>query len=319
MRKISYTMLILILAASSLTFGVTTAYLYNVQARLSGDYELLRQNYASLQAKYEQIDQTYHDLTWQYEYLRWQYEHNRTKLCLFDSSRSILPGHPSEVPNVLITYPDGFQDYAVAILKICDTALSKYVEVFGMSTSDIHVLINTSSSDLSLGCSTGDYRIFLYLPGERYFRPPPYGPNHVYGYIHEIGHLMFLTYNEGFNEGWSHYTASKIVDQVYHELGDDAWPQPYNYSRTEGMERFLRDINDPSKCQPNTVYAAGKILYTIEQRHGPAIFKSAIDKMQPTYIGMYRHPLHRLEEFRNALAELTNDTGIIDLFSENGF
>lgn len=47
MRKISYTMLILILAASSLTFGVTTAYLYNVQARLSGDYELLRQDYAS--------------------------------------------------------------------------------------------------------------------------------------------------------------------------------------------------------------------------------------------------------------------------------
>jgi len=67
------------------------------------------------------------------------------------------------------------------------------------------------------------------------------------------------------------------------------------------------------------MYAAGKILYTIEQRHGPAIFKSAIDKMQPTYIGMYRYPLYRLEEFKNALAELTNDTGIIDLFSENGF
>lgn len=78
-------------------------------------------------------------------------------------------------------------------------------------------------------------------------------------------------------------------------------------------------MNDSDLCKPGTMYAAAKILYTIDQKYGPTIFKSAIDKMQPTYVGMYRYPIYKLEEFESLLVELTKDTSLLELFSENGF
>jgi len=70
---------------------------------------------------------------------------------------------------------------------------------------------------------------------------------------------------------------------------------------------------------PNQIGYNGVGLTTIDQKYGPRIFKSAIDKMHPTYYARYRYPLYTLEEFKTVLADLTNDTAILDLFSEYGF
>ena len=288
MKEKGVLVLLVVLAASSTALGMTTAFYYMKSEHLQ---------------QYEQIQDS----------------------MLFNSSHSIIPclrtwppsdGHTERTPNVFITYPNGFQEYATSILKICDTALAKYLEVFAMTTPDIHIFIRTDLDDLFACAVPHEYQIFNYLRGMSDCAPPPSGPHHVYGFIHEIGHLMFMTDNGIFNEGWAHYAASKIVDEVYRELGDTAWPRPYNYSKTEGKERLLADI---ARAQPGTIYGASEVLYTIEQRHGPAIFKATIDKMHPTYIGIYRYPLYSLEEFKSTLVELTSDESLLELFSENGF
>ncbi|UCE10764.1 MAG: hypothetical protein JSW61_02190, partial [Candidatus Thorarchaeota archaeon] len=245
---------------------------------------------------------------------------------LFESSGELSPcgewppskspiGHPSDVPMVFVAYPPGFEEYATAILKICETGFLKYVEVFGLSTADIHIFIRTNQESL-FACYSHEYRIFNYLRSIDDCRPPPNGAHHVYGFLHEMGHMVFSTDNGAFNQGWAHYAASRIVDEVYRELGDTAWPRPYNYSKTEGKQRLLADI---ARTQPGTYDAASGVLYTIDQRHGPTIFKATIDKMHPTYIGVYRYPLYSLEEFKSTLVELTNDESLLELFSENGF
>ena len=110
-------------------------------------------------------------------------------------------------------------------MKICDTALSKYIEVYGMSTPDIHIFIRTNQEHIVM-CWSYEYRIFNYLRSSDDYRPPPNGKtNHVYGFIHEIGHMTFLTDNGIFDEGWADYTAGfRIISEVYRELGDNAWP-----------------------------------------------------------------------------------------------
>ncbi len=286
------------LTASYVALG-STAVFYHIR------YNQLRQTYEQLDEEYKLLNQTY------------------VSLRLFDHS-----GHPpspsaisTEVPQILITHPAGFQEYATAILKVCHTALLKYTRVFGMSSPNIHVFIYTNASKRSLSTTPANYRVYLYIQSIKDLEEPTKSHlHHVYGFIHEIGHIMFMTDNNIFNEGWANYAAGfRIVSEVYHDLGDDVWPQPYNYSRIEGRERFLNEINNASLSQPNTFYAASKILYTIDLNYGPRIFKYAVDRLHPSEVGMYGYPIYSLEDFKNSLVELTNDTTILKLFSENGF
>lgn len=278
---------------------------------LQSQIDTLNTTYQNYMATHSHSNSEYDDLNTAYQ--------NYMATLLFNHSG--YPPSPTEDPQIFITYQAGLQEYTTAILKICQIALFKYLGVFGMSSPSIHVFIYTNASDIILGTTPFNYRIYLYIRSIEDLGPPTMShPHHVYGFIHEIGHIMFTTDNSIFNEGWANYAAGfRIVSEVYHYLGDNAWPQPYNYSETEGRKRFLSQINNSSLCQPNTLVAASKVLYTIDQKYGPRIFKSAIDKMHPTYYGRYRYPLYTLEEFKTVLADLTNDTAILDLFSEYGF
>lgn len=146
------------------------------------------------------------------------------------------------------------------------------------------------------------------------------GIHWVYGFIAELGHIMFLTDNNEFDEGWAYYAASiRILPEVYSQLGDNAWPQPYNYSQTEGSTRFLNAISNSNLNTPSSILAAAKILYMIDQKYGPFIFKEAMDMCHPSPRGFYNYPIYGLAEFKSALVSLTNDTSLSQLFEENGF
>jgi hypothetical protein len=232
---------------------------------------------------------------------------------------------------ILVTYPDGFEEYASAISKICDLALSEYAHVFGMVKPQlpIHVFIyaNASASGQkapTLGTTVANYSIYLYVDSVEDLEPPtvPSHAHHVYGFIHEIGHIMFFTDNLMFSEGWADYAAAyRILPEVYSILGNSAWPIPYNYSQTEGRERILTEINNSSLTNPRTAFAAAKVLYTIDQKYGPLIFKKAMANaiVNATYYGSSHYPVYRLKDYENALVRLTNDTSLSQLFEENGF
>jgi len=270
----------------------------------------LTNNLGSLQSQYEQLNQTY------------------TSSFLFNSSLWPVSPEITAWPQIFITYPAGFQEYANAILKICATALGDYVEVFNMPNENyfdhpltIHIFIYTDASSVILGNTPYDYRIYLYVRSIEDMQPPNISGFHwVYGFIHELGHIMFPIDNGAFDEGWAHYAPSiRILPEVYSHLGDNAWPQPYNYSQTEGSTRFLSEINNSSLTTPGSYYAAAKILYMIDQKYGPLIFKEAMDMCHPTDYGLTDYPIYSLAEFKSTLVSLTNDTSLSQLFEENGF
>jgi hypothetical protein len=287
--------------------NATIANLQSQIAKLQNQIEELSNSLDSLEKQYEQLNQTY------------------TSSFLFNTSDSMPSPFNAVQPQILITYPAGFQEYANAILKICDTALKDYCDVFNMYNGVyadcplvIHVFIYTNASSLRLSTTPYDYRIYWYLRSIN--DTSPKAASQVYGFIHELGHITFLTDNFNFDEGWAIYAAHfRILPVVYSQLGDGAWPQPYNYSQTEGITLFLSKIDNSSIAPPGTVYAASKILYMIDQEYGPLIFSKAMKTCHPTLEGFYNYPVYDLKEFESALVSLTNDTSLWQLFSENGF
>jgi uncharacterized coiled-coil protein SlyX len=287
--------------------NATIADLQSQIAKLQNQIAELSNNLGLLQTQCEQLNQTY------------------TSSYFFSSSDGMPSPGNSQEPQILVTYQAGFQEYAKAILKICDTALNDYCAVFNMYNGVyadcplvIHVFIYTNAPSLRLSTTPYDYRIYCYVRSINDTSPKV--AHWVYGFIHELGHITFLTDNTNFDEGWAHYAAAfRILPEVYAQLGDDAWPQPYNYSQTEGITWFLNKIDNSSIATPGTMYAASKILYVIDQEYGPLIFKKAMKTCHPTLEGFYNYPIYDLKEFEGALVSLTNDTSLWQLFNENGF
>jgi len=229
--------------------------------------------------------------------------------------------------NFAITYPHGLDEYAEAILKICKKAYLAYSEIYdGLSIPlrvRIPVYVFSNSPKLQLG--TSYYNIFNYIRTAEDLLPPTMGgPHHVFGFCHEIGHMMFHVDSKPFSEGWAIYAAAfQIVPYVYRSLGEDVWPQPYNYCSIDGPDYYLKLIENQTLCQPNSYTAATKILYTIDQKYGAEIIGRAITTLKanssPRYMPYTSYPCYSLAEFKESLAELTDDPTILDLFLEYGF
>ena len=277
-------------------------------ANLQNQIAELTNNLDSLQFQYEQLNQTY------------------TSSFLFNSSDGMPSPSNSWQPQIFITYPAGFQEYANAILKICDTALTDYCYVFGMYDGVyvalppvIYVFISTNASSITLVHTAEDYRIYLYVRSIKDMANTTY-IHWIYGFIYELGAITFSIDNDYFGDGWINYADRfRILPDVYSQLGDDAWPQPYNYSQVEGIPRFLNQINNSSLTTYGSSLAASKVCYVIDQEYGPLIFAKAMENCHPTLSGFYNYPTYNFNEFKNALISLTNDTSLLQLFSENGF
>lgn len=219
------------------------------------------------------------------------------------------------------------ESYADAILNILNVSRQGYFEVFGyggLIPSSIHVHLSKNSSRAYPRLHVVNNNIYYIVSSDNDLLSPESGyqvPCHVFGLAHELGHMVFMTDDPDFNEGFAIYTAAyRIVPYVYNVLGNGAWPNPYNYSKREGQNYFLYFINNESLCKPGNMYTAAKILYALDQEYGPGIIGEAIsivknERSKNVFAG-YRLSL---QYFVDALVQLTNNYSILNLFAENGF
>jgi len=225
-------------------------------------------------------------------------------------------------PNFQIVYYYGIDEYADAILNVLDTALEGFQQLFDPiscepSTMPIDVFIVNSPSLEYAVARSFNYNIYIETNNAMLSTKKGW----IGLLVHELSHIMLNVDINAFNEGWAMYSPMvRIVDYVYRQLGDQAWPQPYNYSRYEGIERFLDTL--PQQYAPGNLWAAAKIFYEIDQKHGSHTIGSAIYKLKTEYMPWLitsPYPKFNLSDFKDALVNLTNDTTIYDLFRENGF
>lgn len=223
------------------------------------------------------------------------------------------------------------EEYADAILNLCEVAYQGYKEVYGIDLlkdyPDPKIQITARfGGRLALWVAPdSNPDINLVAPNIERLGPPRQaggkGAHHVYGFVHEMGHITIAFDEEkgAWTQGIAHYIGSQLLPYVEKRLGDKAWPVPYDYVNIEGPPRLMKGIE---KAEPGTHDAACKVLYEIEKKHGPKVIGQAVYKtkemghssLMPG--GVKQYPI---ENFKSALIEITGDKEIEKLFSDNGF
>jgi len=169
------------------------------------------------------------------------------------------------------------EPYVVSVRNILSAARRCLAVSFGLPTPG-HlevIMIKNGKSSPRLG-TNGKDSIFLVVSKTRDLKAPKKsGIHHVYGLCHELAHIAMYrrirnvySLPPGWGEGWAHYAASTaLVPYVWKRLGEDAWPDPYPYVKTEGKQRFLGQISRAGSLSDHTLEAAAK-LYMIESKKG---------------------------------------------------
>jgi len=214
-----------------------------------------------------------------------------------------------------VHYRPEFSRYARSILDLMEVALEGYQEEYGLTLEQDEVIHIHISRDRALS-----NRAPLYVAERTIFWNISYDiqvlPPGVYGFVHGLGYILALFESKTFGQGWAHYSASVILSRyVYPRLGDGAWPEPYNYSRTEGIERLVSQLESVEWL---TYRAAAKILFLIDQRHGPALIGNAYLSVRQRIAARLNIPITEVcptvDEFREELVRLSGDASILELF-----
>jgi hypothetical protein len=222
-----------------------------------------------------------------------------------------------ETPAQIITCEGGVvvftgvkPEYTKALLAVAAEARRVYAEKFGFDMPDkITLNIEKKQNGKARLWTDGQSQMFLEISSSASLAPPMQGGVfNIYGMCHELGHMVMyrkaklIGLPEGIGEGWAHYAGSVVVDHVYKKLGQDVWPQPYNYSEVEGVARLAKSAQNPDDSK-SAITRAALVFYNSQQRYGEdkvmAAMKIALDKNP---LGKDVMPL-----FADALAKLTND------------
>jgi RNA polymerase sigma-70 factor (ECF subfamily) len=149
-----------------------------------------------------------------------------------------------------VSYSGISEKHAKAIADVVEAARAAAVEQYGFDMPDtVTISVECDPKKRVRLFNDGNDHMFLTLRTERDLLRPKYsGIFHLYGLCHEIGHLAMyrvIRQREWMStaaaEGWAHYLGSRLVDAVYGKLGQEVWPDRYDY-RADGMQRLKRQL-----------------------------------------------------------------------------
>jgi hypothetical protein len=219
-----------------------------------------------------------------------------------------------------VNVPDAYAR-AVADLYECCHAILK--DQFGMEAGfcvvpgrrlHVHILAEKEQS-LKLWTSPANEEFPLVtntMPTwERGLSPPEEGgPHVVYGYCHELGHVL-MGWKDSRHQ-WAHYLGSVLVDEVADKLGDSVWPKPYDYY-AEGMARFKKAIQGKTPGR-DTDEGAARIYYEVEKIFGRKIWGKALHWIRENREGETFNAirLYCLDDLKEALLDLGCDSAAVE-------
>lgn len=224
--------------------------------------------------------------------------------------------------HVRVEYPSSLEQHARHIAQICDAAWQAYADLYGLPLPEtIQVKITLDPKQRLRLFTDGKDTIFFQLADERQLLPPTQGgPHNVYGFCHEMGHIVFYHrmknttgMPEGVGEGWAHYFGSVVVSHVYEKLGEKVWTPPHNYHESSGLPRLLRQVQTEERLRHDPTARGAKVLYDVERKFGKKGLGQVANKMpaqQPT--GKELVP-----KFVAALVEVTGDASAARLVPQS--
>lgn len=176
---------------------------------------------------------------------------------------------------VAVCYPAGYLDYAKAIVRLLQTALDICEEKFGFTYNCSIKVEMTKTDALALGSEGFKSEIRWSFGEDQHLQPPDKGgPWMVYGFLHELGHLVMPFWNllvsSMLREGFAHYFALSAMPLVWERIGEAAWPIPHNYWEQEQKRRVNMFFPRQKDAEANSysIYAVSWYFWQLEQQHG---------------------------------------------------
>ncbi len=212
------------------------------------------------------------------------------------------------------------RQYERAIKRILVVAREGCQELFGLDTpSELRLQLRLDPAGSRALFNDGATTIIWEVSAVEQLGPPhESGSHNVYGLCHELGHLTMYPYlqttqglPQGVGEGWAHYIGSAVTGYVFEELGGSVWPQPHNYSRTSGPERFAQQMKQVSGFSSPDLRAA-KVYDEIEQSYGRRMLGEA---MKQALTGQPKGA-ELMPAFREALLSVSGDPEAAALFPQ---
>jgi len=154
-------------------------------------------------------------------------------------------------------------------------------------------------------------RVVLRGPPRALRAPTQGGPHVVYGFCHELGHVLI-----GWKDGrhrWAHYIGSIVTSDVHKKLGDAGWWDPYDYDAIEGLPRFEKEIEGAKPGLADDA-SVGRLFRAIGERFGEDVYGKAVPWVRAHREGEPFHAvrLYLLDDLRQALKEVTQEPGAVD-------
>lgn len=101
----------------------------------------------------------------------------------------------------------------------------------------------------------------------------------VYGFCHELGHMVAMWGEFGKVEddkhAWAHYTGSLVVEHVYDKLGSEPWPTWTAFQRrASGRARLEKELE--GKASDRSTYEGTLALFdAVGRTCGPEVYGKA--------------------------------------------
>ena len=155
--------------------------------------------------------------------------------------------------------------------------------------------------------SSPEYSLIVLRGESRALRAPTNGgPHVVYGFCHELGHVLMGWENS--EHKWAHYLGSYLTSDVHAKLGNRGWVDPYDYHSIEGLPRFEKEVEgvEPGLGEAEAV---ASLFQAIGERFGQKLYGPAvawiIENREGSPFNAVR--LYRLEDLAAALVALECD------------
>jgi hypothetical protein len=222
--------------------------------------------------------------------------------------------------------PNAFSN---AILRNCETALMGYKSIFGIdiypkNKISISAILDTNMKKTQLYVNPYTDPIEIHLELKNMIplnRPSEGGYNNIFGFAHELGHVVMMFDDSEFGEGFATYFGIHITDYIYTQLGKNAWPYPYDYVKNEGSGKIdqIEKRNDKS-------YASQTVLglEQLDRKYGKKCIVDAITKMKnnenkrviyTTHNGkLWTSRIYRKDDFIREVCGVIEDSNIKILF-----
>ncbi len=200
------------------------------------------------------------------------------------------------------------------------------IDIYPKNKINIFAILNENiqKTQLFVYPNTDPIEIHLELNDMVYLnRPSEGGANNIFGFAHELGHVVMMFDDSDFGQGFATYFGIHITDYIKTQLGEKAWPYSYDYVSNEGSGMIEKIKNKNNKSYSEKIVLG---LEQLDNMYGKKCIVDTITKLKDddnsrlmfTYFNgkSISFKVYKKDDFIRELFQISGDQNIKTLFEK---